>query len=142
MAGLDYGVVVFRDGHQLYADRLYPDIEVGDFKIMCYKVWADIKYRTGTVSYFGALQSERELYQNEKVKSVYFRCDGTQFHIDEVCDSVYRLRFTFDDQHYTVIYGYGIDNDWDVWNNIKVMYLGKRRAKQVDRAIEKARGGP
>ena len=142
MAGLDYGVMVFRDGKQIYTDRLYPDIEVGDFKICCYKWWVDIKSRGGVAAYSGTRQSERKLYEYYTVKSVWFRCDGTQFHLDEVCEGVYRLRFSFDDRHYTIIYGYGIDNDMDVWNDIKVLYLGKVRARKVDRAIEKARGGP
>lgn len=138
MAGLDYGVMVFRNGEQIYKDRLYPDVEVNDIKISCYKCWCDIKTRCDAISFFQAYQDKPNLNLRYDPKSTWFRSGGFNFHLDEVCWDVYRLRFSIDDQHYTIIYGYGIDNDMDVWDKIKVLYLGKKRARAVDRAISKA----
>lgn len=141
MAGLDYGVMVFRDGTQIYENELYPSVIVDDdrLQISCYKVWCEIKCACDSASYFKTEIAGNYPYGN--AKSVWFTCGKFRFHIDEVCESVFRLRFNAENSHYTVIYGYGIDNDMKIWNKIKVRYLGKFRARAVDRAIQRALGG-
>lgn len=42
------------------------------------------------------------------------------------------LWMTYKGDHYRVIYGYGIDSNWNVWNKIKVKYLGKKLSKKID----------
>lgn len=138
MAAIDYGVVVFQNGKQLYGDRLYPDVRFGRLKIACYKARASISINGSNVLWLFGLWQEQNI-DSEYRKSAHFKIDGGYtVHVKEICPGVYRLKCSEDGQHLTIIYGYGIDPNWKVWNKIKVRYLGKYRAKIVDREITKA----
>lgn len=39
--------------------------------------------------------------------------------------------------HYKVIYGYGIENNYYIWEKIKVQYLGKKDSKKVQRLLDR-----
>lgn len=137
MAGIDYGVVVFQNGNQLYGDQLYPDVEFGPLKIACYKARANFSINKSNVLWLYGLWEEQNP-GSEYRKSTHFKIGEYAIHVKEVVPSVYRIKCSKDGQHLTIIYGYGIDPNWKVWNKIKVRYLGKYRAGIVDREIRKA----
>lgn len=137
MAAIDYGVMAFCNGKQIYAEDLYPEIKAGEYAIFCYKYSCEIFCDEEPVASYYCAESE-DKYSGSSKKSARFSVSGCNFHIKEICPGVYRLKFSEDGNHYTVLYGYGIDNSAATWNRIKIKYLGEERAKIVDREIVKA----
>lgn len=141
MAAIDYGVMAFCNGEQIYSDDLYPVIEIesGGYSIECYKYICKIfKNADIFIEYYEAELADKYSFDGSKKKSAWFSDNEIVFHIKEVCDGVYRLTFGIDGKHYVILYGYGIDNNKAIWDLVKVRYLGKKRAKAVDREIWKA----
>lgn len=65
--------------------------------------------------------------------------NGAQIHIRPVYKTdnrVYHCSMSYKGDHYNVVFGYGIDPNMRVWNDIKLRYLGKRTSKAVDRLYE------
>lgn len=73
-------------------------------------------------------------------KSYWEEYNGVPLHIKEVCRNVYHLSMVYKSDSYHVVYGSGIDPDKDVWNRVKVDYLGKRGAKAVDKLYKRFGG--
>lgn len=75
--------------------------------------------------------------------SSYAEVDKVKFHLKAVDPGhVQWLRFTYNGNHYDIVYGYGIDPDMKVWDDVKNCYLGKSGARKVDnlyRRIRKSR---
>jgi hypothetical protein len=65
---------------------------------------------------------------------------GIRIRIKHVCKNVYHLSMVYKGDYYHVVYGGGIDPDMDVWNRVKVQYLGGRGAKAVDRLYKRIGG--
>lgn len=138
MAGIDYGVVVFQNGKQLYGDRLYPDVRFGPLRITCYKSRASVSINGSNVLWLFGLWQEQNI-DSEYRKSAHFKIDGGYtIHVKEIYPGVYRLKCSEDGQHLTIIYGYGIDPNWKVWNRIKFKYLGREGARKVDNEFRRA----
>ena len=53
-------------------------------------------------------------------------------HVKYLSNAIKMLWMSYKGDHYRVIYGYGIDSNWNVWNKIKVKYLGKKLSKKID----------
>ena len=137
MAGIDYGVVVFQNGKQLYGDRLYPDVEFFELIISCYKGRASISLNGSKVIWLYGLWEEQKPY-SEYRKSARFKIGAYVVHVKEIYPRVYRLKCSNAGQHLTIIYGYGIDPNWKVWNRVKVKYLGREGARKVDNEFRRA----
>lgn len=139
MAGIDYGVVVFQNGKQLYGDRLYPDVEFYDLKIVCYKSWVDISLGEKNVISLWQTYVWNRADLASRTKSAHFEIEGGYtIHVKEIYPCVYRLKCSRDGQHLTIIYGYGIDPNWKVWKRVKVRYLGREGARKVDNEFRRA----
>lgn len=63
--------------------------------------------------------------------------NGIDIVIKKIAPTIYTLSVVIDGDHYHVIYGYGIDSSPRIWNKIKVRYIGKKYAKDVDKLIAK-----
>ena len=45
---------------------------------------------------------------------------------------VLHCSFTYNDNHYNIIYGLGIDSDWNTWNKVKYAYHTKETVRNID----------
>ena len=57
------------------------------------------------------------------------------FHLKHLGHNVNVLRFSVCGDNYTVVYGFGIDDNKRIWNKIKADWLGKRLSRKIDRII-------
>lgn len=160
MAMIDYGAVVFKNGVCQNAGEFFMDMEksVGwsdksggayqgtDGNFFAYV--GDEHLTLAVYKYFCRVISDKEIVTEiwgtshhtftdlpeGKHKSLRFSVKETNFCLRQVgCDSrVYWLQFTYRGDHYNVVYGYGIDTNFMVWDKVKVRYLGKRTSKKVD----------
>ena len=76
-------------------------------------------------------------YDGRQHKSARFTVGNTPIHIKNLGDYVFVMKFSYNGSNYTVIYGYGIDPDMEVWNRCKISYLGKKISKKVDKIYER-----
>ncbi|MBR1454151.1 MAG: hypothetical protein IJ593_05860 [Lachnospiraceae bacterium] len=70
--------------------------------------------------------------------SLRFTVGDTKVHLRCIGYNILQIRFTSNCNFYNVIYGYAIDSNIDVWNEIKVRYLGKYMARRIDNIIRRA----
>ena len=70
-------------------------------------------------------------------KSLRFECAGVKFHVRSVGGRQYWLQWSYKDDYYNIIYGYGIDPDTRVWNKVKYKYCGRKVAKRIDRIFQR-----
>lgn len=157
MAMIDYGAVVFKNGvcqnpsefimdmqkSVGWSDSDGPDRERTDGNFMVYA--GDEHLTVAAYKYYCRILSEKsvalELWgsapfgSEKRHKSYRFSVGDTSFCLRELgnCSRVLWLQFSYKGDHYNVVYGYGIDPDPKVWNDVKVRYLGKKLAQQVDR---------
>lgn len=143
MAAIDYGTMVFLNGRRIYANQLYPDVMFADLKIVCYKRNCEISLGDELVL------DLHGIYECKPGSTVFDFCGhrisahyniGGKYmvHVKEITPGVQRLKASHNGMHLTILYGYGIDNNPKVWHDLKVRYLGKYRARIVDKAIAKA----
>lgn len=142
MAAIDYGVMVWMNGRRVCKDFLYPKIYFENgLMIHCYKQYADI-YEVGNTdplrSFSGAVRCDGGVLQDNHAVSVRFSMNGARFHIKHLGYNVYQMKVSIGMNHYTIIYGYGVDNEIETWNRCKRDYLGRKGAKEIDKAIYKA----
>ena len=72
--------------------------------------------------------------------SSYAEVDKVKFHLKAVDPGhVQWLHFTYNGNHYDIVYGYGIDPDMQVWDDVKNDYLGKKGARKVDNLYRRIR---
>ena len=72
--------------------------------------------------------------------SSYAEVDKVKFHLKAVDPGhVQWLHFTYNGNNYDIVYGYGIDPDMKVWNEVKCDYLGKKGARKVDNLYRRIR---
>ena len=134
MAAIDYGVMCFLNGQQIYGDKLYPEIEFHGATIECYKYGCIFSVNGKKNKFYGASEAHRYL---DCRKSGRYKIGDFFIHIKELCVGIYRMTVSINGEHLTIIYGYVIYNKIQIWNKIKVKYLGKERARIVDREIIK-----
>lgn len=144
MAAIDYGVMVWMNGRRYYKDFLYPKIYLENgLMIQCYKRYADI-FEAGNTKplliFSGAVRRYGGVFNDNHAVSVRFSMNGARFHIKYLGYGVYQMKVSVGMNHYTIIYGYGIDNEIETWNRCKLDYLGRKGAKEIDKAIYKAGG--
>lgn len=65
-------------------------------------------------------------------RSLHFKIGEVNVHIKEINYNVFECRFTYKENQYLIIYGYGIDTDMDVWDRTKNHYLAKKAVKKID----------
>ena len=71
----------------------------------------------------------------EHRRSYRAEVNGAVIHIHPASkhnDRVWHCEMSYKGDNYHVVFGYGIDTDMNVWNRVKVRYLGKRAAKDID----------
>lgn len=130
MAAIDYGAVVFRNGERMYEDEMFPAVQINGLTFQFYKYWCEV---SNGQSIFGVAG-----WEAGTKKVAYYQEGGVRFRIKEICPRVLKFQASFNGDHFTVIYGYGIDHDMHTWDRIKVQYLGKERARAVDREFARA----
>ena len=141
MAAIDYGAMVFLNGRRVYESYLYPEVQFFDLLIRPYKTRCDITARGEIVKELWGVDYWDDVWgvgMGKKRISAHYTISGYTIHVREICPRVYRMKISHGGNHLTMIYGYGIDNQMKVWNKIKVRYLGKCRAKIVDKELAKA----
>jgi len=156
MALIDYGAVVFKNGVIQNENNFFMDMQksvgwsseqkgnyyafVGNERLTvavsrnaCH-IFTDKKIflRCHGMHFFD--QCDVLITTNPHIKKVIrFVFDNIGFRIKEITFNVYMLSFSFENNHYNIIYGYGIDPDLRVWEHNKVRYLGKKGAAKVDK---------
>lgn len=158
MAMVDYGVVVFKNGNLENKNEFFMDMQktvgrmnetiygryfgfIGNetIALFFYMQWCDIFLNKEIVaSYNGTLKREELKHKGYK-KVLRLDVNGMNLCIKELYPNGYHASFILNGDHYHVIYGYGIDPDFSVWNQVKVRYLGKSAAKKVDNLFKKIR---
>lgn len=142
MAAIDYGAMVFLNGRRVYESYLYPEVLFADLKIVCYKHWCEISMRGElALVLYGVYERKDGISMFDLPRhriSAHYRIGGKYtIHVKEITPGVQRLKISHNGMHLTILYGYGIDNNPKVWGKTKVLYLGKYRAKIVDKEIAK-----
>ena len=149
MALIDYGAVLIKNGKVVNQNTMFMDMEesvgckidgmdgqyfvyAGDSELVVatYKMILRVASNGELGPMWFALNNENELYNDKKVRHEYYK--GVYLTIKIVSDGVYHVKFTYKGDFYNIIYGYGIDSDFKIWNDIKVRYLGKKGARKVD----------
>lgn len=152
MAMIDYGAIVIHNGKVINKNKFFQDMEeavgwsdkdrahhaygnfyayVGDSNATAcfYKHIANFTCIDGeTFSCWGC-------YENKK--AYRFNFHGMNVVLQEIVEGIRCAHISYKDEHYTIVYGYGIDSNFEVWNEIKVRYLGKERAKKIDRFFKR-----
>lgn len=151
MALIDYGVVVYKNGVCINENIFFQDMH-------CAVGWDDRKTENHLSGNYFAFVGDKHLaaafykyfcrikldgedvfelfgtrHEGEDHKSLHFDVDCVHFHVKSFDGRIIWMRFSYRGDHYNVIYGYGIDPDFDVWNKTKVIYLGKKLSRKVDR---------
>ena len=135
------GVSFVTDNH--LKGNYYAYIGDKDFTIAFYKCFFKVTINQEVV---GDVWGNREdsgvkdkdgftVYINHKSK--VWKFGDYKIHVKTIGPTVFLANIHYKGNWYHVIYGYGIDPTPEVWNNIKVRYLGKRVSNRVDRLIEK-----
>ena len=150
MAIVDYGTVVFKDGKQVQKDKRFGVLELGGIRFEFYKVWCEAYNSDGEViaSYIntnpvrllGVEYAITDLSEWSVKKSSHFYISGIAANIKELLPRVFRFQTSYDGHYYTVVYGYGIDPDYKIWEQTKRIYHNKRSVEIIDRQIERAGG--
>lgn len=149
MACVDYGAVVFKDGVVQNENQFFMDMNgavgweredisggyfafVGDehLTLAFYKNRCHILVNKET---FAELWGLYEDYRPIP-KSRHLTVGNTNLHFRFIGDSdrVLWLTFYYRGNHYDIVYGYGIDSKFSVWDRVKIQYLGKRLSRKVD----------
>lgn len=82
--------------------------------------------------YWGARPFDEERTGWERM-GTKFNVGGVDFRIKAILPGqVHSLSFNYNGDYYNVVYGYGIDPNMRIWNEVKNRYLGKRGARKVD----------
>lgn len=154
MAAIDYGVLVFKNGEQIHWAELFPTVKIGPFQFMFYKIGCLVKFANmdfnviqfegAKATYFSKDRGHvRPFYTDnyERVSSRTRMISGEpDLHIKQIADMVYRFRMSLEGDHYTVIYGSGIDINPEIWRRVKHRYHNKKDVRRIDREIERAGG--
>ena len=159
---LDYGAVVFKNGVQINKEQYFMNMNeavgwddddnsnkldkpnklagnyfayVGDSEltIAVYKYYCMVaENKNVTHEIWGTRRKANESTWNYRCNR--FSIGNTNFTLRSLAkhDKVLWLQFTYKGDYYNIIYGYGIDPDFNVWNRVKVSYLGKMLARKVD----------
>lgn len=145
MAVIDYGAVLFKNGvqqnHEMFMDE--PDcIKLDD----SYFVYAgDGHFMVTAYKYRLYVFLDGELVMSDwaphGAKSSWYDVDGVEIHIKYLANTVCWARFSYKGDHYNIMYGYGIDADREIWEDIKVRYLGKKLSKCVDKLYARIERG-
>lgn len=143
MAAIDYGAMVFLNGWRVYASYLYPEVLFADLKIICYKHYCEISLGDELVLDLHGVYERKPGstvfdFYGHRISAHYNIGDKYMVHVKEITPGVQRLKVSHNGMHLTILYGYGIDNNPKVWQDLKVRYLGKYRVRIVDKAISKA----
>lgn len=144
MAVIDYGAVLFKNGvqqnHELFMER--PDVPEIDESYFVYAGDDHIRVAVYKIYAYAWLDHRCFMWWHCPTgKSDHTVVDGVDIHIKALSSNVFWMKFTYNGDHYNIVYGYGIDPDMGIWNNAKVDYLGKRLARKVDRIFDRIRGG-
>lgn len=120
MAGIDYGAIVLKNGKRYKGDNLYPSID--ELGIVFYKCCV------------GSIRNDKDYYwfRGEKfVEKIVF--NGISIRVKTLIKyNVYTAEIFHRGDRYNIIFGYGIDNDINIWNRVKTIYLGKTGSRKVD----------
>lgn len=157
MAMIDYGAVLFKDGIK-QNDSMFMDMNssvgwseepikgnyfvyAGDqhLTVCAYKTWARVLLNTSyELSAYGCNLMkfiDNDDYYEDDIrcrKTLHFNVDGVQFKVKAISHRVFWMSFRYKDSNYNIIYGYGIDPNFKIWDEIKVKYLGKKISRKVD----------
>lgn len=143
MAAIDYGTMVFLNGIRIYENQLYPEVMFADLKVVCYKHYCEISLGDELVLDLHGVYERKPGstvfdFYGHRISAHYNIGGKYMVHVKEITPGVQRLKVSHNGMHLTILYGYGIDNNPKVWHDIKVRYLGRYRARIVDKAISKA----
>lgn len=143
MAAIDYGVMVFLNGRRIYENQLYPDVKFADLKIVCYKHYCEISLGDEILLDLHGVYERKPGstvfdFYGHRISAHYNIGGKYMVHVKEITPCVQRLNVSHNGMYLTILYGYGIDNNPKLWHDFKVRYLGKYRARIVDKAIAKA----
>ena len=149
MALIDYGAVLIKNGIFINDGLMFMDMEksvgckidgmdemyfvyAGDkeFIVAAYKMTLRVASNGELGPMWFTTRRDDEGYLDKKVMHEYYK--GVHLTIKEVWHGVYHAKFTYKGDFYNIIYGHGIDPDFEVWGKVKVRYLGKKGAKKVD----------
>lgn len=127
MATIDYGVVVFKNGERYKGEELFPYID--ELNISFCKTYMQCSNTFTDTYWFG--------YGDGK-KSYKFIHNGSSYYVKEICDGVYKCQTNdADGNRFFIIFGYGIDNDKCLWNDIKYIYHNKKSVRKIENILRR-----
>lgn len=165
MAIIDYGAVLFKNGECQNKDEFFMNMQdavgwcdmdaKGNDRINGnYFAYAGDEHMTvavykGRLDVFVDRKPALELWGMtpdaswSSRMSYRFLLGGAEFCLRQVGKDnyVFWLQFSYKGDHYNIVYGYGIDPDFRVWNKVKVCYLGRRTSRRVDRLYQRFQRG-
>lgn len=152
---IDYGALVFHNRKLLNENEFFMEMEdavgwtdegcedclngnyfayVGDCEATAafYKYYCQFSHGwdCNKKDYFAWWQ---ERNKHHRVVNVNYR--GMKIKFRRITKDVTDAEIHYKDEIYHVIYGYGIDNNLKVWNEIKCRYVGVTDAKKIDNLI-------
>lgn len=149
MAMIDYGAIVIKNGKVINQNEMFPDM-------MNCVGWENDDARNNYFAYAGNKEltlcfyrTHFVIYENKKFideiwpdwssisskKSHYINTNTSVIKVKTLARGIHCAYFTIENQHYKVIFGYGIDSSKSVWDKNKYHYLGKKTANKVDKIL-------
>lgn len=124
MAAVDYGTVIFKNGRRYKADELFPIIDELDLYFYKHLMMHDGQS-------WGFLDDPRK-------KAHHLSFDGIKCKVNEIARGVYKATIFGGGDRYSVVFGYGIDPDADLWEKfVKPRYYSKRDARKVSNVLRR-----
>ena len=130
MSAIDYGVIVFKNGKRYKEEELFPYID--ELNVSFCKTYMQYPlegFPDTNVYWFG--------YGDDK-KSYRFTHNGSNYYVKEICDRVYRCQTNdVDGNRFFIVFGYGIDNDKNLWDDIKYIYHSKNSIRKIENILRR-----
>ena len=148
MASIDSGAVAFHGRERILKNNKFPTLVFDQVRFTFYKTFCSAYVGDGRgVQLFQLVGADLcSVGENQfgapksKKKSIRLTCFGVNVHVRELAPLVYVFRADCSGEHYTVVYGYGIDNDPEIWNATKRIYHTKRVAGLIDSVFDSLGG--
>lgn len=112
-----------------------------DFTLGVYKtqVYVAINQKLVDHLWYGFYSEQNETSESFLASHHYihrfYDYNGFKFDIKKVGNCMLHLHMDYKGKHYHILFGYGIDSDLKVWNEVKHIYCSKKEARYVDKFL-------
>lgn len=132
MSAIDYGAVIFKNGQRYKAEELFPVID--ELDVVFYKYYMDYPIPTTAEGY----SRDAYIFGSDNKKSYRFTHNNCNYYIKEIANNVYRCQVNdLSGNRFFIIFGYGIDNDKEIWDRVKYIYHNKKDVHKIDNILRR-----